>query len=104
MSPEVESILRKFNAAFCIYELAGYHSPLSITADFAYVRLHGPDPGKYQGTYSKERLSSWARQINLWAAQLKAVYIYFDNDQAGYAPANAMTLRDMVLGSRERLA
>jgi uncharacterized protein YecE (DUF72 family) len=104
MSPEVESILRKFNAAFCIYELAGYHSPLSITTDFAYVRLHGPDPGKYQGSYSKERLSNWARQINLWAAQLKAVYVYFDNDQAGYAPANAMTLRNMVLGTHERLA
>ena len=41
MSLEVESILRKFNAAFCIYELAGYHSPLNVTADFAYVRLHG---------------------------------------------------------------
>jgi uncharacterized protein YecE (DUF72 family) len=48
MNLEVESILRKFNAAFCIYELAGYHSPLNVTADFAYVRLHGPDPGKYQ--------------------------------------------------------
>ena len=35
MSLEVESILRKFNAAFCIYELAGYHSPLNVTADFA---------------------------------------------------------------------
>src|SRR6266478_173109 len=32
MSAEVDSILKKFNAAFCIYELAGYHSPLNITA------------------------------------------------------------------------
>jgi uncharacterized protein YecE (DUF72 family) len=27
---------------------------------------------------------------------LKAIYIYFDNDQAGHAAANAMTLKEMV--------
>ena len=43
---QVDSILKKFNAAFCIYELTGYHSPLNITADFRYVRLHGPKSGK----------------------------------------------------------
>jgi uncharacterized protein YecE (DUF72 family) len=99
MSDEVESVLNKFNAAFCIYELAGYHSPLRVIADFTYVRLHGPDPGKYQGSYSDERLRDWARQIETWATQLKAIYVYFDNDQFGYAPANAATLRTMVLGS-----
>jgi uncharacterized protein YecE (DUF72 family) len=61
MNPQVDSILKKFNAAFCICELAGYHSPLNITADFAYVRLHGPEIGKYQGGYSEERLRTWAR-------------------------------------------
>ncbi|HZU33422.1 MAG TPA: DUF72 domain-containing protein, partial [Candidatus Angelobacter sp.] len=52
MDPKVNQMLERFNAAFCIYELAGYHSPLEITADFAYVRLHGPAAGKYQGSYS----------------------------------------------------
>ena len=99
MSDEVESVLNKFNAAFCIYELAGYHSPLRVTADFTYVRLHGPDLGKYQGSYSDERLRDWARQIETWTTELKAIYIYFDNDQFGYAPANAATLKRMVLGS-----
>jgi uncharacterized protein YecE (DUF72 family) len=98
MNSEVESILNKFNAAFCIYELAGYRSPLRVTADFTYVRLHGPDSGKYQGSYSDERMNEWARQIEIWAAQLKAIYIYFDNDQLGYAPANAITLKSRVLG------
>jgi uncharacterized protein YecE (DUF72 family) len=100
LTPEIDSILKKFNAAFCIYELAGYHSPLRITADFAYIRLHGPDPGKYQGSYSGEKLRRWARQIDSWSADLKAIYLYFDNDQAGYAVANAMTLKDMLLARR----
>lgn len=104
ITAEVVGILREFNAAFCIYELAGYHSPLSITADFTYVRLHGPDSGKYQGSYSEERLSQWARQIESWAKELKAIYIYFDNDQAGYAAANALRLREMVFGRRLKRA
>lgn len=98
MTPEVSRTLRKFNAAFCIYELAGYHSPLEITADFSYIRLHGPTTGKYQGSYSHYRLQEWARWIEQEAKLLKAVYVYFDNDQAGYAAQNAVALREMVLG------
>jgi uncharacterized protein YecE (DUF72 family) len=33
--PEINKLLARFRAAFCIYELAGYRSPLTITADFA---------------------------------------------------------------------
>jgi uncharacterized protein YecE (DUF72 family) len=102
MTPEVNRLLELYNAAFCIYQLAGYHSPFDITADFAYVRLHGPDAGKYQGSYSKAQLRGWAQRIEQWAARLKAIYIYFDNDQAGYAAQNALELKNMVFGqSRE---
>ena len=101
MTPEVNRLLKRFNAAFCIYELAGYHSPFEITADFAYVRLHGPAAGKYQGSYSNAQLREWAERIRDWTTKkkLKAVYVYFDNDQAGYAAQNALALREMVLGS-----
>jgi uncharacterized protein YecE (DUF72 family) len=92
LTPEIDSILQKFNAAFCIYELAGYYSPLRITADFTYIRLHGPGAGKYQGSYTEDQLHAWARQIEQWSAQLKAVYLYFDNDQSGYAAENAQSL------------
>lgn len=98
IAPEICSILRGFNAAFCIYELAGYQSPISVTADFTYVRLHGPESGKYQGSYSEQRLAQWARQIESWAKELKAIYLYFDNDQAGYAAANALRLSEMIFG------
>jgi uncharacterized protein YecE (DUF72 family) len=39
---EIYGILRRHNAAFCIFEIAGFHSSFEITADFTYVRLHGP--------------------------------------------------------------
>jgi uncharacterized protein YecE (DUF72 family) len=96
ITPEVDKLLKKFRSAFCIYELAGYHTPLTMTADFAYVRLHGPDRGKYQGSYDEERLRQWSQQISNWAKTLNAVYIYFDNDQAGFAARNALTLKQMV--------
>lgn len=99
ITPEINELLKKFNAAFCIYELAGYHSPITVTADFAYVRLHGPTPNKYQGSYSEDRLRQWSRQINEWSKTLAAVYIYFDNDQAGFAAQNAMTLKRMLMGN-----
>jgi uncharacterized protein YecE (DUF72 family) len=98
MTAEVNRLLEHYNAAFCIYELAGYHTPFDITADFAYIRLHGPGAGKYQGSYSHAKLREWARRIEEWSAKLKAIYIYFDNDQAGYAAQNALDLNQMVFG------
>jgi uncharacterized protein YecE (DUF72 family) len=89
------SLLAEFNAGHCAFDLAGYQSPVLVTTDFAYVRLHGPG-GKYQGSYSNEALSRWARRISQWEPKLAAVYVYFDNDQSGYAPKDALRLKEMV--------
>jgi uncharacterized protein YecE (DUF72 family) len=90
---EVYAMLRKHNAAFCAFDIAQFQSPILLTADFAYVRLHGPGPGPYQGSYSHDALSEWARRIRAWAKDLKAVYVYFDNDMAAFAPHNALELK-----------
>jgi len=91
----VYELLARHNAAYCIYELAGFRSPVQVTAGFAYVRLHGPE-GKYAGRYSPAALRFWARHIEEWRQRLKAVYVYFDNDQAGYAAPNAAELKAMA--------
>jgi uncharacterized protein YecE (DUF72 family) len=92
---DVYSLLKKYNCAFCIYELEHHLSPLEVTADFVYVRLHGPG-NKYQGNYSLRRLTTWAMRCAEWQQQKKDVYIYFDNDQAGYAAFNAGALKKLV--------
>jgi uncharacterized protein YecE (DUF72 family) len=94
---EVYGLLKKYNCAFCIYELAGHMSPLKITADFVYIRLHGPTNNKYQGSYSEEDLENWADKCRDWAAEGKDVFVYFDNDEAGYAAFNAITLQKMLV-------
>jgi uncharacterized protein YecE (DUF72 family) len=93
---EVVALLTKYNCAFCIYQLAGHLSPLEVSADFIYVRLHGPDDQKYQGSYGDADLKKWARRCNAWARQGKDVFVYFDNDQAGYAAFNAKRLKDLI--------
>ncbi|MBV9610314.1 MAG: DUF72 domain-containing protein, partial [Acidobacteria bacterium] len=35
-------------------------------------------------------------RIAEWRKNLKGVYVYFDNDQAGYAALNALTLKNLV--------
>lgn len=92
---EVLEVLRHHNAAYCIYELAGFATNNEITADWAYIRLHGPG-GKYQGSYSDEMLHRWAQLIQSWRGKLDAVYAYFDNDEAGYAAENAIRLKRLV--------
>jgi uncharacterized protein YecE (DUF72 family) len=91
----VYEALRRHNAAYCIYELAGFQSPIEISADFTYVRLHGPG-NKYRGDYSRQILRNWAKRIDAWRRKLKYVFLYFDNDQAGFAPKNALELKKMI--------
>jgi uncharacterized protein YecE (DUF72 family) len=92
---QVYQMLRDHNCAFCIYDLAGHTSPVEVTADFVYVRLHGPGD-KYQGSYEENALQQWANKLINWVIEGKDVYVYFDNDQDAFAVFNALTLKDMV--------
>ena len=91
----IYELLASHRAGYCIFDLAGFQSPIEVTTDLVYVRLHGPG-GKYQGSYSDEALSEWAHRIRKWRREHKSVYIYFDNDQAGYAAHNALKLRQLL--------
>jgi uncharacterized protein YecE (DUF72 family) len=94
-TPEILRILHRRNVAFCIFEIAGFHSGFDITANFTYVRLHGPG-GAYQGSYPAKTLQEWAARIREWQKHLRAIYIYFDNDQAGFAVRNALELKKLL--------
>ncbi len=93
--PAIYKILERHNAAFCIYHAADFVSPLEITTDFVYVRMHGPGE-KYQGSYCGEDLKVWASRIADWRHRLKAIYLYFNNDPGGHAVTNALALKKLV--------
>lgn len=88
---ETYEILRRNNAAFCIYNLGNFQSPKEVTADFVYIRLHG-NYGLGSGKYSNEQLEEFAGDIRNFIAQGKDVFCYFNNDEAGYAVENAIEL------------
>ena len=93
---EVYDLLRRYKAAFCIHDLASMQMPLEITANFTYLRFHGPGNAKYSGSYPKQALRQWASLIKNWRKQRTSVYAYFNNDVGGHAGRNAQTLIDLV--------
>jgi len=92
---EVYELLQKHNAALCLYHMTGYDSPLKITADFVYVRMHGTE-SKYRGSYPAKALTTWSKRINRWLAESRAVYFYFNNDPEGHAVKNAISLQELI--------
>jgi uncharacterized protein YecE (DUF72 family) len=69
---------------------------VEITTDFTYVRFHGPGGAKYIGSYSHKELEQWAHRIRSWRSNLSAIYVYFNNDVAGWAIKNAMELKVLL--------
>ncbi|HTJ01761.1 MAG TPA: DUF72 domain-containing protein [Methylovirgula sp.] len=92
---DVCDVLSAANCAFCIFDIGGLQSPNWLTADFAYIRLHGPGK-KYQGSYSDNALRQWAKLVRSFARKDADVFCYFDNDQKGYAPKDALRLKKML--------
>lgn len=93
--PDTYALLARHGAAFCIFDLAGQRSPLVVSGDFVYLRLHGP-AGPYQGEYGELELARWEAAITKWRRQGRDVYCYFDNDEHAYAVRNAEHLRSLL--------
>jgi len=93
--PSVIKILSQRNAALCLSDHHDAPAPWERTADFVYIRGHGPG-GRYKGHYSKRTLSQWATRIESWKGQGYDVFVYFDNDQKSAAPADALKLRQLL--------
>ncbi len=90
---EVYAVLRARGAAFCIYDLKGFTAPLVTTADFVYLRLHGPTAAPYAGSYNETSLRDWAAKAKRWSQREgRDVYIFFDNDEAAHAVRDAQSI------------
>lgn len=99
---EVLELLADHRAAFCVYDLDGFQSPDVITTNFTYVRLHGPG-GAYHGCYTATTLAQWQHKVSRWQSDGLHGYCYFDNDEAGYAPMNALSLQSLLAKQRSTM-
>jgi uncharacterized protein YecE (DUF72 family) len=91
---DVFACLERHGAALCINDLVDDH-PWVRTARWSYLRFHGPHATTrpYHGRYGSERLHRIAERIGPWLDE-GDVYVYFDNDQAGAAPVDALEMRE----------
>lgn len=90
-------VLEEHGAAYCVMSGAGLPCVLRTTAQFVYVRLHGPDPQHlYAGAYSENDLRWWAERIREWESQGRDVFVYFNNDGYGHAVHNADSLQRLL--------
>jgi uncharacterized protein YecE (DUF72 family) len=96
LTQPVYEVLRAANAALVIYDLEGETSPLQVTGDFVYVRLHGPAQQAYRGCYDDDALAAWASRLAAWREAGRDVFCYFDNDEASHAPRDAARLKARI--------
>jgi uncharacterized protein YecE (DUF72 family) len=94
-SPVIYRLLQDHNAASCVHDMKGDSWPAEVTANFIYLRLHGPT-GAYHGKYPRRTLARWAEWIEGRAEKARDIYVYFNNDQSGHAITNARELRTML--------
>jgi uncharacterized protein YecE (DUF72 family) len=97
-TPKTMRLLRKFKAALCISDIRYYPLWLSITTDFVYMRLHGSKRA-YKGEYGTSGLRPWVKRIKKWASKRLDIFCYFDNDEKGYAVADAKRIKELLKNS-----
>jgi len=94
---DVLTTLERHGAALCIHDLLADH-PWELTADWTYIRFHGPHARElpYRGRYGGRRLWRPAERITQWMDDGRDVFAYFNNDFDGHAVADARWLRNRV--------
>lgn len=92
---ETYDVLKKYNVALVAGQSSRYPLAKEITADIAYIRMHGPDK-LFASKYTTEHLTEWADYITLISPQVKRIYVYFNNDFYGYAIENAKELANIL--------
>jgi uncharacterized protein YecE (DUF72 family) len=93
-APRILRLLHAHDIALCLSDHHDAPAPWKRTADFIYIRGHGPG-GRYRGRYATSTLEQWASRIRVWRKQ-HDVYVYFDNDRKSAAPADALKLQQLL--------
>lgn len=92
---DVRSLLQRHGAAWVVHDFGRRGSPLWITTDWVYLRLHGPS-GRYSGAHPVETMFSWAQQAPEWLREGRRVWVFFNNDERGHAVRDALALREAL--------
>jgi uncharacterized protein YecE (DUF72 family) len=90
------SLLRTAGATICLVDSPQQNIVAYLTSDRTYLRLHGRKHW-YAYNYSQDELTEIAELVRELARRgAEKVYIFFNNDFEGYAPANATILQRLL--------
>ena len=87
---KIYKLLKKYNVAWVIADSPRYPKAEVVTADFAYIRLHGSKI-MFASKYTKKEIEDLSKKIKNWLKN-GDVFCYFNNDFQGYAIENAKEL------------
>jgi uncharacterized protein YecE (DUF72 family) len=91
----VWSLLREHRVAAVIADDPRRPLPdTPLTTGWTLVRFHHGRRGR-RGNYSDAELRDWAARIDALRAEAE-VWAYFNNDWEGFAPRNALALRELL--------
>jgi uncharacterized protein YecE (DUF72 family) len=89
----VFELLRSQSIALCIPDHPQIPRSFEITSDFTYIRMHLPTQGL---GYGPSALEPWANRTRDWQRRDLDVFVYFNNDEEGYAVRDADALKSLV--------
>jgi len=95
ITENIFNLCEQYNVSLCMADWPEFIDELPITSDFVYIRRHGKE-GCYATCYSNAELKRDAKRIRNYLKNRKDVFIYFNNDYHGYAPRNALELKEIV--------
>lgn len=95
LSEYVFNTLKDNNISLCLADWPELPVDGPVTADFVYIRRHGPS-ALYASRYAKKDLEADAGMIKKWLTSKKDVYVYFNNDAMAWAVENALELKELM--------
>jgi uncharacterized protein YecE (DUF72 family) len=115
-NPETNRDFEQKNVSFCNIDQPLIGRALEateyVTAPVGYVRLHGRNydqwfesekpEDRYNYLYSETELSAWKDKIERIAHQAEVTYVVANNHFEAKAGANALQLRHMLTGQRQK--
>jgi uncharacterized protein YecE (DUF72 family) len=97
LKSSVFRLLEKYNLAYTIVDEPRLPIDMRVTADFAYVRLHGHgDDPWYNYMYSLKELKAWRPRLEQLLDEVGTVLVFFNNHFFGYGPTNALQMMDLL--------
>jgi uncharacterized protein YecE (DUF72 family) len=95
---ETRALLERRRVALCLADSPRRKQPMWRTAGWGFVRFH-EGKGPHEPGYERDVLRRWVERVaEMWPAK-QDVYVYFNNDAAGYAIRDAVTFAELAAAS-----